>query len=91
MKINIDVDMTPEEARTLLGLPDVQPMQQVMMNEIEDRMRKALTAMEPDAIFKTWLPAGLQSLETWQNFLIGRVGAAMRRGEGEKERSSDKP
>jgi hypothetical protein len=85
MKIHIDVDMSPEEARTLLGLPDVKPMQQAIMAEIEGRMKKALTAMEPDALMKTWLPAGLQSLEVWQKFILSRVNAAM----GRKDESVD--
>ena len=31
MKIKIDVDCTPQEARAFLGLPDVAPMQKAMM------------------------------------------------------------
>ncbi len=69
MKIHIDVDITPEEARTLLGLPDVKPMQAALMADIEARMKKTLGAMEPDALFKMWLPAGVQSLEQWQKFI----------------------
>lgn len=84
MKIHMDVDLTPEEARVLFGLPDVQPMQKAMMGEVEDRMRKALSAMEPDAVVKMWLPAGMQGLEAWQKFVMGRVGAAMGRKEGEE-------
>lgn len=84
MKIHMDVDLTPEEARILFGLPDVQPMQKAMMGEVEDRMRKALSAMEPDAIVKMWLPAGMQSLEAWQKFVMGRVGAAMGRRDSEE-------
>ena len=57
MKIHMDVDCTPDEARTLFGLPDVKPMQKAMMAEVETRMKKALTAMEPDALLKMWLPA----------------------------------
>lgn len=69
MKIHIDIDCTPEEARTLAGLPDVQPMQNALMLEIENRMKKALAAMEPDALFRMWLPAGLQGLEHLQKFI----------------------
>ena len=76
MKIHVDVDMTPDEARTLFGLPDVKPMQQAMMGEIEARMKKALTAMEPDALIKTWLPASMQGFEQWQKFLWSRVTSA---------------
>ena len=76
MKIHMDVDMTPDEARALVGLPDVKPMQAAMMAEVETRMKKALTVMEPDALFKTWLPAGLQGFEQWQKFLWSRVTSA---------------
>ena len=77
MKIHMDVECTPEEARKLFGLPDVQPMQKAMMDEIEGRMKKALTAMEPDALIRMWLPAGMQSLEHWQKFIWSNVSKAM--------------
>ena len=76
MKIHMDMDLTPEEARVLFGLPDVQPMQKAMMGEVETRMKKALSAMEPDALIKTWLPAGIQGLEQWQKFIWNRMTAS---------------
>src|SRR3546814_9593385 len=63
MKIHVDVDCTPEEARVFLGLPDVVPLQAALMEELEKRMMAKLQAMEPDQRFKTWLPAGLQGWE----------------------------
>jgi hypothetical protein len=76
MKINVDVDITPEEARTLLGFPDVKPMQKALMEDIETRMKKTLGAMEPDALFKMWLPAGVQSPEQWQKFIWSTMTGA---------------
>jgi Family of unknown function (DUF6489) len=73
MKIHTDIDITPEEARTLFGLPDVKPIQQAMMGEIEARMNKALSAMEPEALVKMWLPAGVQGLEKWQELIWSRM------------------
>jgi hypothetical protein len=84
MKIHIDVDCTPEEARTMFGLPDVKPMQNAVMQEIEARMKKALAAMEPDALFSMWLPAGIQSLEQWHKFLWARLMGA-REGQETKQ------
>lgn len=66
MKIKFDIDCTPEEARTFLGLPDVKPMQEAMMQEVEDRMRANLHAMDPETLFRTWLPAGIQNWEQMQ-------------------------
>ncbi len=66
MKITIDIDCTPEEARTFFGLPDVRPMQEVMMDEVQKRMMENLTAMDPEQMFKTWLPASMQGWEQFQ-------------------------
>ena len=55
MKITIDVDCTPEEARTMLGLPDVKPMQESMMAEMEERMRSAMQGMDPETLMKSWM------------------------------------
>jgi len=66
MKITVDIDCTPEEARAFFGLPDVQPMQEVLMKKIEERTVASLDAMSPEALLKNWLPAGVQGLEQLQ-------------------------
>lgn len=68
MKISIDIDCTPDEARDFLGLPDVKPMQDAMMQEIQKQMTSNLQAMDPETLFKTWLPAQVQGLEQMQKF-----------------------
>ena len=57
---------TPEEARAFFGLPDLGPMQQRVMGEIEERLRATLASMSPEAIFKTWIPASMQGVEQMQ-------------------------
>jgi len=66
MKVNVEVTCTPEEARAFFGLPDLGPMQQRVLGEIEDRLRSSLDAMNPETIFKTWLPASMQGVEQVQ-------------------------
>jgi len=66
MKITVDVDCTPEELRTFLGLPDVRPLQQALMSQIQERMEASLTAVDPETMFKVWLPAGVQGMEQLQ-------------------------
>ncbi|MBS0523052.1 MAG: hypothetical protein JSS04_05380 [Proteobacteria bacterium] len=66
MKVNVEVTCTPEEARTFFGLPDLKPMQERVMAEIEERLRSSLNAMNPEAVFKTWLPASMQGVEQMQ-------------------------
>jgi hypothetical protein len=85
MKVHVDVECTPEEARTLLGLPDVKPMQAALMADIEARMKKNLAAMEPESLLKMWMPTGVPGFEQWQKFLR----AAFLRGRDMTETSSD--
>lgn len=73
MKIKVDVDCTPEEARTFLGLPDVQPMQKAVMDDMTHRMTQAMAAMDPETMMKTWLPASIQGWEQIQKAFWGQV------------------
>ena len=66
MKVNVQIDCTPEEARAFFGLPDLKPMQDRILSEIEQRMKSSLNAMDPAEIFKTWLPASMQGVEQMQ-------------------------
>lgn len=63
MKVNVEVTCTPEEARAFFGLPDLKPMQERVLAQIEERMRSGLDAMSPEAVFKTWIPASMQGVE----------------------------
>ena len=77
MKITIDIDCSPEEARHFFGLPDVKPMQDALMQQIQDRMSANLQAMEPEAMLKTWLPASLQGFEQMQKIFWNQMTNAM--------------
>jgi len=77
MKITIDIDCTPEEARAFLGLPDVAPLQAEMMKELQERMLKTLAGVDAETLMKTWFSTGAQTMEQmrafWEQF-AGRGG-----------------
>jgi hypothetical protein len=66
MKVNIEMDMTPQEARAFMGLPDVAPLQQKMLDDVQARMRAAFDANDPEAMMKAWTPLG--GVEAFQRF-----------------------
>ncbi len=68
MKVNIEIDMTPEEARRMMGLPDVSAFQERMLGEVEARMKAAVDTSDPEAMMKAWMP-GMQGFEQFQRFL----------------------
>lgn len=83
MKITVDVDCTPEEARAFLGLPDVKPMQDAMLRQVQERMTASLSAMDPETMFKTWLPAGVQGMEQLQKMFWSQFAGTGRGGRKE--------
>ena len=85
MKVHIEMDMTPEEARAFLGLPDVVPLQQKMMEEMAARAKAGFDAGDPEAMMAAWMPVfngsaggGAKAFEQFQKMLWdgarGRAG-----------------
>ena len=79
MKVTINVECTPEEARAFMGLPDVGPLQNSMMDQMKSQVQKATLAMDPDTIIKTLFPQseGLADMQKafWGQF-TGDTGSA---------------
>lgn len=86
MKITVEVDLTPEEARRLLGMPDVGPLQDAMMNGLMEQMQSARGMLDPEAILKVWGPVGAQGLEQLQKILWSAAKTAIDPG-----KKSEKP
>jgi hypothetical protein len=69
MKVTIEMDMTPDEARRLMGLPDLTAMQSRIVAEFERRMLSAMEKSEPEQMLKQWFSLGSQGFEQFQRFL----------------------
>ena len=76
MKFKVDIDCTPDEARAFLGLPDVKPLQDALLPEVEERLRATLKAMDPEAMLKNWLPATVKGLEQLQQMFFANMTGA---------------
>ena len=57
MKITMNIDCTPEEARSFLGLPDLKPMQEKLIQEMQERLMASMQAADPQELLKSWFPA----------------------------------
>ncbi|GJD48309.1 hypothetical protein OPKNFCMD_1026 [Methylobacterium crusticola] len=55
MHVTATIDCTPEEARVLLGQPDLQPLHAAIAARMERRMLVELDRFSPDRLMKTWL------------------------------------
>jgi hypothetical protein len=76
MKVNIEIDLTPQEARTFLGLPDLEPMQQALLKDLQARIQKNMTRLDPEELVKSWFtlaPAGYEQLRKMAGELASAV------------------
>jgi len=82
MKIKLDIDCTPEELRSFFGLPDVRPMQEELLKNVQERLSANLKTLDPETMLKTWLPAGLKGFEQLQEMFMSQMTG--RSGGGKK-------
>ena len=66
MKVTIDIDCTPDEARQFMGLPDVKPLQAAVLAKMEEQMIAGVAALSPEAMLKSWFGAMPQNAEQMQ-------------------------
>ena len=64
MKFTIDIDCTPEEARQFFGMPNVAPVQDRIMQQIQQQLEENINNMSPEEFMTTWMPASMQG---WQD------------------------
>ena len=70
MKITVDIDITPEELRRFMGLPDVQGIQQQMMDAFAENLQ---SSQEQQVEFVKNMISG--SIAPWQSFFAMAAGA----------------
>jgi Family of unknown function (DUF6489) len=78
MKLKFDIDCTAEEARKFLGLPEVQPLQEALLKEVQERMSANIKAMDAKAMIETWLPATLKGFEQLQQMFMAQMAGRAR-------------
>ncbi|MDO5710834.1 MAG: DUF6489 family protein [Micrococcales bacterium] len=81
MKFSVDVKCTPQELRTFLGLPDVEPMQQAVMDEMQRRMVTSMDQLSPTAVMKDWFAPMTAMQQAFTNAFTGASNAATSRGD----------
>ena len=78
MQVTINIECTPAEAREVMGLPDIRPLQAAWLAEIEKRMMADMDRLSLDGLTRTWLsnaPAGMDWLPNmFKGFLDAEAG-----------------
>ena len=71
MKVTIEIDCTPLEARQFFGLPDVQPMQAALLAEMEKRLMAEAEKFTPEGLMQAWFSSGAQGADWFRGVLTG--------------------
>ncbi len=81
MKMTIEVECTPVEARQFLGLPDVTVLNDTLVEEMTKRMQSNMAMMAPEAMMKSWMTAGTAMQENFMKLMTAGATAATRKPE----------
>ncbi len=76
MRFKIDIDCTPAEARTFFGLPDLEPMQQEILKEVENRIKKRLALTDPETLLRGWMPGTAKGFQDFWSAILGQASSA---------------
>jgi hypothetical protein len=75
MKVTFDIECTPDEARAFLGLPDVVPMQDALMTQLQAKLSENIKTLDPETLAKTWVPMAMQGWGDMQKMFWGQMNA----------------
>jgi hypothetical protein len=74
MKISVDVDCTPEEARRFLGLPDLTPVHDAYVEKMTRAVSEGVSAESISELMKSWGPMSEAGMTMWRGMLEGMSG-----------------
>lgn len=81
MKITVDLDCTPAEARAFLGLPDVTPIHDHYMKTMLEGFDRMGTTEQMENLFKSLSPLGDSGMRLFGQMInLGLSGAATDKG-----------
>lgn len=76
MKIHLEVDCTPTEAREFFGLPDVRALHAEVMKHLEERLVKNVDALSPPEMLQNWYAFNGTGVKQFQDLFTQVLGRA---------------
>ena len=89
MKFKFDIECTPEEARAFIGLPDVAPMQERLIQDMEKQLQDNMKNLSPEEMVKTWMPTTTQGFGEMQKIFWSQMGVNMPSSDDDSEKKKN--
>ena len=74
MKINVEVDCTPEEARRTMGLPNLTPLHEKYVASLSEMLDPQAHPELIEMMMKSWAPMGEAGMTFWRKMFEGARG-----------------
>ncbi|MDP3174158.1 MAG: DUF6489 family protein [Phenylobacterium sp.] len=74
MKVTVEVDCSPEEARRFMGLPDVSPLNEHLVREMQNRLDSNMSMLSGDELMKNWMAFGAGAQEQFRKLIEASLG-----------------
>lgn len=58
MRVTVNVECSPEEARAFLGLPNLEPINELMVERVKGQLQTNMDLMDPEQLLKNWFALG---------------------------------
>jgi hypothetical protein len=79
MKVTVDVDCTPEEARRFLGLPDLTPVHAAYVDKMTKVVSEGVTPEAFSDLARSWGPMSEAGMNMWRQMFEQMSGGAKKR------------
>jgi hypothetical protein len=66
MKVTVDIDCTPEEARRLMGLPDMSGVHEIYLDQVKRSIEDGITPDMIENMMRAWAPMGEAGVTMWR-------------------------
>ena len=74
MKVTVDIDCTPEEARRFMGLPDLTPVHQAYVERMQRAVSEGMTPEAISEVIRTWGPMSEGAMTMWRTMIDQMAG-----------------
>jgi hypothetical protein len=85
MKVNIEIDCTPLEARQFFGLPDVAPMQTAVMDKLQQQVMSNIEKVSPESLLQSWFTFDPKLAQRFQDMFVAMAGLGGTGGNDKKK------
>ncbi len=73
MKVNFQIECTPEEARAFFGLPDLSPIHDAYVDKMKSMMSDGIAPADFEKMTRSWMPGVADGFDQWRQMMLAAM------------------